>query len=147
MMFVMAGAQSCEDAGPGPARIPTGVSWELECVEPLSTDLCTDPDSTYAYTIRFYDDGTVTGSNACNTCTGTYVCTAANRLDVMWGCTEMACGDPPPWLDYDRVVGMTNSFSLAGERLVLTYVAPTGEVLRLFHKRVEAGALTEYPRR
>ena len=138
MLILVASLGSCGKdgpAGPGQQTIPTGVTWKLECIGSPSGDTCYDPDGNEPYTIRFEENGTVSGTNACNTCTGTYSHVSTTQLQVHWSCTESTCGQPPPWLGYGDAVASTMSFAVTSGRMVLTCVSRGGERLQLVHRR------------
>lgn len=137
-LIAICGACGDDDStGPLPSTIPTGVTWELKCIASPSSDTCYDPDLGQPYTIRFEADGTVSGANACNACTGTYSYASASQIDIRWSCTEALCGTPPPWLGYGDAVGRTTSFAVTTGDLVLTYTDLGGETLQLVHLRAE----------
>jgi heat shock protein HslJ len=140
MLILVAGVVGCWSGGPAtPAqqKIPTGVAWHLQCVGPASSDICDPMVGNSACTIQFEENGVVTGTSACNTCTGTYSYVSTTGLQIHWTCTEMACADLDAWLAYGETVVGTNSFDVSGERLVLTCEGAGGESLRLVHTRAK----------
>src|SRR5512145_2079044 len=133
---------------PRASTIPTGVSWTLKCIRLASNERsCNDNGLDQQYTIRFDKNGTVSGTNACNTCVGTYSYLSATELRIHWNCTELACGTPAPWLGYAGEVANTTSFALTNDQLVLTILVQGDELshlpLPLAAQRVSGGAYLE----
>lgn len=121
--------------GPDVVDEPTvDVTWKLDCVGDSGSDTCYKPrEPGGPYTIRFAADGSVVGTNACNTCTGTYT-RSGSSLSIDWACTEIACGDPSQWLDYDAAIVSVRSFVVTSDgALVLRYVDARGAPLELWH--------------
>jgi len=114
-------------------QLPIGVTWKLACLGGAGSETCYKLEPDGPYTIRFATDGTVVGTNACNTCTGTYSRSGAS-MRVHWTCTETACGDPPRWQGYDDAIARVSSFVLTpDDALVLRYVDAGGVPLELWH--------------
>lgn len=120
-----------------PSSIPTRVTWELTRVASVTGETRFAPERGQSYTIRFDDDGTVHGCNACNACTGTYSYLPAQQILIHFSCTEAGCGSPSPWLGYNEVISRTTSFTLTDGALVLTCTDRSGERLQLVHRRAE----------
>jgi hypothetical protein len=138
VLGILASLSACGDddtTGPPPAPTLTGVTWELKCIGPAGRDVCYDPDLNATYTIRFETSGTVSGTNACNTCEGTYSYASPRHLEIHWSCTEAACGTPPPWLGYESAVSSITSFVLTDAELVLMSADQGGDIVLLIHER------------
>lgn len=131
-----------DSTAPRPSMIPTGVTWTLKCIRfPSNEHSCNENGLDQQYTLRFNENGTVSGTNACNNCIGTYSYVSAAQLEIRWSCTGLACGTPPPWLGYGDYVANTTSFALVNEELVLTFVV-RGEEFKLSPPlRPESGAV------
>ncbi len=139
-LVLVASLSACGDDHPtipAPSTIPTGVTWKLKCIGSPSTDTCYDPDRGQLYSIRFENDGTVSGTNACNACSGTFSYVSATQVAIVWSCTEAGCGTPSPWLGYGDSVAQTTSFAVVDGELVLTYLDRSGESIELIHQQYE----------
>jgi len=112
--------------------IPTGVTWKLKCYKlPSSDSSCNEAGINLLYTLRFEKNGIVSGTDACNTCTGTYSYGPATQLSIHWSCTEVVCDPPNPLSGYGPDVASTTSFALVNDQLVLTLVVQGEESLRI----------------
>lgn len=121
-----------DPTAPIPSMIPTGVTWKLKCVRlPANEHSCNENGLGQPYTIRFEENGVVSGTNACNTCSGTYAYVSTTQLKIHWSCSDAPCGAPPPWIGYGADVANTTSFALVDDQLVLTVLIHGDEFIHV----------------
>lgn len=120
--------------GDDPVASIAGVTWILEAA---STEALIDEvvPANALVTIRFEDDGTVSGSAGCNNYAGSYTASADGSLTIeAGGMTQMACEEPLMRLEAAYVAAMSDveafevvddgaGLVLSGAETPLSYIA------------------------
>jgi hypothetical protein len=118
--LVLLVGSACDNGGDVPLLTGT---WDLEAIEDVSGNVILVPDAGWQYWVRLHEDGVAEAGNACNDCGGRYELSAARSITVDVGCTEMACGDPVPFLGYGGALNSATRWELDGDVLRVTFSA------------------------
>jgi heat shock protein HslJ len=110
--------------------LPVDVTWKLVSVGPQGAGHGIEG----TYTLRFSQDLTIQGNDACNTCTGTYSIGPQSQIEIRPTCTEKACS-PSPSFAYADALGRATSFQSAGDQLVVFYQEVNGATWEMVHVR------------
>ncbi len=112
-----------------------GPTWELIEIRNGDDRLLFEAGFDWSYWIKFQNDGSVIGKNACNDCTGSFTKNGEN-INIMLSCTESACSEPSPYLGYGDDLSHSTTYEIKQDRLMIkVFYSDFGERI-LIHKEI-----------